>query len=74
MYAWENTFARLDTVLVKWGKPADVTIAADQLVSLVRDFQIMLNTTVIEGDCEVSLRFSREQPPAIYVEFDRFQP
>ena len=32
------------------------------------------NSTVIEGDCEVSLRSSSQQPPVIYVKCDRLQP
>ena len=33
-------------------------------------FQIILNTTVIEGDCQVSLRSSSQQPPVIRVKCD----
>ena len=32
------------------------------------------NSTVIEEDCEVSLRYSSQQPPVKYVECDRLQP
>ncbi|CAK8671254.1 unnamed protein product [Clavelina lepadiformis] len=32
VYAWEPNCRHLDTVLVKWGRPADITISADQLM------------------------------------------
>ena len=32
------------------------------------------NRTVIEGDSEVSLRFSRQQPPDIHAKCDQLQP
>ena len=41
-------------------------------------FQIIVdrefNSTVTEGDCEVSLRSSSPQPPGKYVKCDRLQP
>ena len=32
------------------------------------------NSTLVEGDCEVSLRSSSQQSPGIYVKCDRLQP
>ena len=32
------------------------------------------NSTIIKGDCEMSLRSSSQQPPGIHVKCDRLQP
>ena len=37
-------------------------------------FEIILNRTVIEGDCEMSLRSCSQQPPGVHVKCNRPQP
>ena len=65
--------------LYELSKRSVSTITVTLFPSLRGYFQIILNenSTVIEGDCEVSLRSSSQQPPlplVIYVKCDRVQP